>query len=502
MLDLLVRSHENLQRHLARGVLSDADVSNPHLLKLAICWPDGLRILIANGIQLDCLDEQGNSVLDIALGYGLSEIVQILLRLQVSLITPHTWSKAGIFHHTTDISDVEVSGILFSIVTQVSECSRMIRKVLVDDRTRPDFEKMYNELYHQDHLKSAGAEALFQHGFREVDRYVENSETPLWYHIRSLRKRIYLFRSLESQLALIQWFHDKNVSLDTPHPRFNSFPSHALIINTVHNVINQMLPGKYRFGLEKVENLEEIDVYLSKAMPKIQSSMLRFPTLSNAVHGRHRDCCVCCCSRNGCDVITSTLFKDSCLAWWPDVPRVYITTSKSILSEIFGFVGIHLEEDPELRNSALRIMTFEVLGMTHTCHLQLSALNRTPLDEERLTEEDIANIHDIEKEDIRVLEDLLKYFETVWSSHDGTFLEFLETHWEPHMAGILAERAAKPIDEEVLKEHNITLDTCERETNRRADDFGQFTWFQRVAEAIADNREIDDCDQVDLAEIW
>lgn len=300
---------------------------------------------------------------------------------------------------------------------------------------------------------------------------------------------------MNSQLALIQWLHDKNVPLDTPHSRFNNFPSHALIINTVHNVFRKIVLENARLRWRKPENLEEIDIYLSKAMPKIQSFILRFPTLSNAVHDRCRDCCVCYCSQNGCDVITSTLSKNPFLTWWPDVPRAYITMSKIILSKIFGFLGIHLEEDPELRNSALRIMTFEVLEMTHTCHLQLSELDGLSLDEERLTEEDIANIHDIEKEDIRVLEDLLKHFETVWSSHDGTFLEFLESYWEPHMAKILAESSAKPIDQEALKEHNVTLETCGRETSRRADDFGQFAWFQRVMEAIGDGREIDDCDK-------
>lgn len=502
MLDLFVRSHGNLQRHLARGVLSDADVSNPDLLRLALFWPYGLKLLIVNGIQVDSLDDRGYSVLDIALRCGLSETVQILLRLQVSLITPHTWNHAGIFQYQASASRDEILEMMFCIAAQISECSRMIRKILVNDTTRPGSEKMYDELYHEIHLTAAGAEALFQNDFREVNRYVENSETPLWYHIRLLRKAGYLIKSLESQLALIQWLHDKNVSLDTPHPRFNNLPSHALVLYTVRNVFENILWEKLRFRMGKFENLEEIEIYLSKAMPEIQSFILRFSTLSDAVHDRSRDRCVCYCSRNGCDVITSTLFKNSFLAWWPDVPRVYITRSKSILSEIFGFVGIHLEENPELRNSALRIMTFEILGMTHTCHLLLLGPDRRLLGEKRLTEEDIANIHDVEEEDIKILEDLLEYFETVWSSHDGTFLEFLETHWEPHMAKILAERAAKSVDQEVLQEHNITLETCERETNRRADDFGEFTWFQRVMEAIADNRKIDDCDKAVLPDLW
>lgn len=459
---------------------------------MAILWPDGLRLLIANGLQADSLDNHGYSALDAALGLGLNETVQILSRLQVSLVTPHTWYQAGNFYQRTNISDVEKSKVLFSIAAQISECSRMIRKTLINDFTRPESEEMYKKLYHQDALIAAGAEALFQHGFTEVDVYVEGLETPLWYHIRFI-----CFSSrLGSQLALIQWLHDKNVSLDTPHPRFNNFPSHALISNTVHNVFQQIFPEKDRLRRRKLEDFEEIEIYLSKAMPEIQSFILRFPTLSSAVHDKNRDRCVCYCSKNGCDVVTSMLIKSSFLDWWSiwwSNPRSYITISKKIISGIFGFVGIHLEEDPELRNSALRIMTFEVLEMTHTCHLNGNGPS--------FAEEDLLNIHNIEEEDIMTLEILLDYFEKVWPFHDGTFLEFLEFHWEPHMAKVLAERSVKPIDQEVLKDHNIALGTPGCETNRRAD-FGEFTWFQRVVEAIADNREIADCDQIDLADIW
>jgi hypothetical protein len=147
--------------------------------------------------------------------------------------------------------------------------------------------------------------------------------------------------------------------------------------------------------------------------------------------GLRQDNCVCYCSTDGCDIATSALrpvrkerFVKSVQACTKDKIKIF--------TGVLDHLEICLDRYLAHLRSALRVMTFDVLGMTHTCHDHNTcdhAMARTPAP----TQEDIPAVHHIDADDAQRLDDLMLEFEREWPGHHRSFLGFVENYWEPRM---------------------------------------------------------------------
>lgn len=92
-----------------------------------------------------------------------------------------------------------------------------------------------------------------------------------------------------------------------------------------------------------------------------------------------------------------------------------------------------------MANAVLRILTFEDLGISHTCHEV--AVIRYESGEPPYPEEEINEIHDEEEELIASLELLCDEFEAAYaSSEDPSFYNFYKGYWTNRMKEVKEER--------------------------------------------------------------
>lgn len=459
-MSLLRESHDDLQKHLVKRSRSGNQLEDIELLTSAVLWPNGFRQLIAHGITSNDVNQAGYSILDMALsGPAALGVIQYLLGLSMSFITPHTWESANRFHE--EKFDTESIEILQCIAAQLAECRQNCRLVLTNESTFPAIGTMYHTLYHVDNLSVVGAQALYDNGFTQIDYNEEKLNVPLLFHMKNV------YHCLQKQLDLIQWFYNKTRSLNISYPGSNINASQVMVGVFIQQSLSSKTMIKTMYDLE--EFLLEVSQYRSM--------------LADAFSDPHQDYCTCFCSANGCDVMTIALKK--CQSGYGRL--------ESFILKVFSLLRINLEEHPELLQSALRVKTFDRLGMTHTC-----ASSHHTYWYREFPEHERSEIHRMEKNDIGILETLLTHFESEWSNYSGTFLEFLDSNWEPHMESVLAERRAIPIDREVLDDHGIKLVEYGPEEipePQSPDDKYEITWFQRVAEAIVDGREINKEDQ-------
>jgi hypothetical protein len=196
-----------------------------------------------------------------------------------------------------------------------------------------------------------------------------------------------------------------------------------------------------------------------------------FQVLVNQLwNSRTIDSCNCACSSHGCGIITSALkmtrhaFMDSIGAWRctrdsrppGDAQKKFFVID--YISRLSKYVDADIWVDDESCREALRVMTFDRLGLTHTCHnLGHSSVYCYPRNP--LSQKEIEDIHYSEEKDLGLLEELVSEFESLWSQHPAGFTDFLRGRWTDRMDEVIAERS-HPRDDEpgsVFRETGVIL---------------------------------------------
>ena len=140
-------------------------------------------------------------------------------------------------------------------------------------------------------------------------------------------------------------------------------------------------------------------------------------------------------------------------------------------------------------HSALQAMTFDVLGLTHTCHRHrhsaFSCFPKIPY-----PENDIRDIQSVEENDHRFLHELLDEFNDTWDAEGADIMDFVDGYWTTRIEEILIERETPRIDElERLERIGVKLTTYGpslpeiSEETRKIDDH---ELFERKVKAILD----------------
>lgn len=124
-----------------------------------------------------------------------------------------------------------------------------------------------------------------------------------------------------------------------------------------------------------------------------------------------------------------------------------------------------MDQNPWIPAEVIRTMTFEWLGLTHTCHIDPSAeCYQAHPGRPQLPDEEILEIQDEEKHLIQQLEDLVAEFEAKYIELGGTLVSFLENYWRLRMQEVLKDGATRYAEVEAgMRELGIVLEERDEE---------------------------------------
>jgi hypothetical protein len=106
----------------------------------------------------------------------------------------------------------------------------------------------------------------------------------------------------------------------------------------------------------------------------------------------------------------------------------------------------HSEHSEQRNRSIIRLLTFDGLGLKHTCCIEIDTRDREANEMRCRDEEEIAEIGQENKPVIETLETLVSEFEAIFDELGLPLIEFLEGYWHTRMMEHLLER--DPYNEE------------------------------------------------------
>ncbi|ORY15301.1 hypothetical protein BCR34DRAFT_598542 [Clohesyomyces aquaticus] len=381
-------------------------------------WPEGLRLLLDNCSNISTYNGDGQRALRYAYNCLNLESIRILLETGYE-INDDIWHMAV------------WSGEMERIQAIINEMVRRLPQPLASSIPYYRWRSLHlNDMYHVPDLAVDIANRLYLAGFHNMD--LESSVwkpklsrllvlgTPLWQH------------SLELILKL---------------------DSHFLVGTTPAHVISSSLPHFFRQTLDSGADSIALDLEvpakrLMDCTADVYSDaggLLEF--YRDIVCSTETDKCNCACSLFGCNVITCALKFNSWQSWiWER--RGKSESLKTMLEEdpvfwakvldaILSLVEEPIRTVPGLAAAVLRVLTFEKIGLRHTCHGIL--FHAKILDKPTPCDEEIAEFHDEDRHLIEKLDRLMKLFEAKWCENDGTMKDFVYGYWTEKMGEVIGE---------------------------------------------------------------
>ncbi|KAI0167497.1 hypothetical protein BJ166DRAFT_235465 [Pestalotiopsis sp. NC0098] len=255
------------------------------------------------------------------------------------------------------------------------------------------------------------AQLIFDLGFRNIDEPDEKGQTPLM-----------LICKWHTRPELRLWFVEHGADLTLRYPCSGSrITSHAHVNPTVAQQVFELLrrpsaPERLKFQ--------------------------RATLITRVVPVTITDDCECYCTQDGC-CPASILFWD---LWkqhqgW----KIPHTEVGSKIAQFLESSSLNLTSHRHVCLTALRILTFEALEISHTCGCgRLS-------DEPALNNDEFGQAWDEEAHLIGRLEELQAEFEAAFDALGKDFSTFLTTEWAPRV-----ENALRRLDEDQLSEAERT----------------------------------------------
>ena len=445
-------------------------------LHLAVEWPRGMELLLQAGADVDCKDRYNQSPLEYAIKMSLVEPTRLLAHSDCSLVGSDGWfvlNKAIRRERIANLSRRRsaaaemVVNLLVDLVTdrrqRLYDLAKQSLPVSVLDRLCHDSylpgesaSRLYSALivhgtavplaldpgedegtlFHQIEASSRVAERLWKAGFRDIDGRDSLGRTPLMcskaYHLSP-------FGGIDSMLEYVAWLLEKGADFYAKHDltlycehreaRDESGTGQLFSATALHFVA-------YKLGsaLEQGMRGEGLRIWVGKSFSETSKEMLQRILVDNV-----SDACMCACSISGCNALTMT--TKGYMEWdhpWEKASQRLV----DLWANVKNFCG------PLKISEFLRMMTFEELGMTHTCcylsYPFFKIKDKAEIDE----------IHDEEAEDLQKLEELLDEFEAKRHELDIPFAAFVKEYWQPRMDEVRNEGT---LDEDALREIGVEV---------------------------------------------
>ena len=329
----------------------------------------------------------------------------------------------------------------------------------------PSLQPRRTTVYHTWYLDVPTASMLFEADFRDIDELDHNDLSPFWCHVLQLR---YSSKSLE----LLKWLKAKGADVYHQHPKYGGTAMHGFGAAIGHIF--------FRVNVARLELLTEHQAALA-------ASFVRDDATDN---------CLCACSKNGCRIITSVL--KYCRNWWkyiqhPNRKRHREDMRLPTCISILQLVEADNVVIPWKPFEVIRVMTFEWLELTHTCHVDPT--NRYDEPRGPLSKDEIDEIHEEERYLLAQHEKLVSHFETKFTELGLPLITFLEEHWAPAMIEALEENQTRNVEEEQkMRELGVVVDERDgiQEVESDDEDLGQED--STMEDMDSDTEQFHDCE--------
>ncbi|KAI9689638.1 MAG: hypothetical protein M1820_010136 [Bogoriella megaspora] len=417
-------------------------------LHLSAKWSWGTELLLANGARTDQLDMQRHPPIVYTCRQGGLASFQLLANAGSSFYYPPK-GEACLFdfalswyHCYPDESIEFIQELILTMAQRSARILQIANDVLYQDELSllggsqdrildakfgdavillerhgvtlpPDrtFCVVSETLYHADYLSADIASRLFEAGFRDIDVPDKFDRTPLM---------DISFRAISNpdiSLLFAKWLTDHGADL---YSRFGS--SNARAIHLLAWGLGQSIDG-------------------STSTCPLSEDAKQF--LLDIFQDETGDGCKCKCSSRGCQGVTMALkgITQTFSKPYADEPS---TSVKWLLAQIEHLGAYNTPSRAKHARKAIRFMTFEELGLTHSCCCRKRGiywLNATHL--QPMPEDDAREIFEEEKDLHDQLEILVPEFYSAYVRLGLPLPEFLEKHWMPRMDELSKQKPSK-----------------------------------------------------------
>ena len=434
-------------------------------------------MLLPRGADLERTDLSGRKAIQSAIILGCAETVRQLLRAGCSLdiLSLHS----NVFALAVKLLQSQAWRASSStILPNYFEIVKIIIEELVSRGYAPVLEKDSSTLsvsqtkryllnthtaYHCQHMTVELANELWSAGFQEIDTPDDFYMTPLMTIIRDIWDLDWA--NFNDTINYAFWLFQKGASLYRPQRRtlrsessngrsnvqlFGTLAIHFVAV-VLQLPVAREAEAYWIACLEKGERARTLLGYSfpARLMPLIDDLSLDCQHfLYKIMFDASPDGCICACSRHGCLPVTLFLKRKDGWCYGGEKQKRYISEWKCL----WFFDNVPTEKSPKsVIHAIVRSMTFEKLGLRHTC-CRMDFLGRSF---DTIDAEEAEEIRDEDREGIQLLESLLQRFEENYDDRD--LKTWLEEYWDPEMEDVLAELDREAHDEAGLREAGVVL---------------------------------------------
>lgn len=477
-------------------------------LHLASIWPDGLSLLLAHGADYDKTDALGQTPVELAIFHGCVESVQLLLKAGCSFVLCEdihgignvfvcaaylylnpNWTRWITYLNpnrtrwirTFKYDYFEILKIVIrdlalrqgEVISSMIDVPILTRsKVSMSDNGQhfrsgaahsgtsypslregtPRLQSILPGMrtpYHFPDLTVKVANELWDAGFRDIDVPDENHRTPLMTG-RFSSDRDEIIDLIETAF----WLYQKGAALHRhccatlpPGPNNVGSTASRLGRRAIHFVAAAVKEwfvfrayrfirryGKVGYPAAMEHEIDNLNLDCRQFLHKI--------LLDGSPDG-----CFCACSGHGCTPMTFWLKRR--WSWWlaeDDDDTVVTAWGRRWFFDNVPTEHLSTVSSQEI----LRLITFEELGLRHTCCEFYVSLFRTPKPEE------VDEFRDEDHEGIQLLESLLSEFEEKRGDED--IKSFVNGYWSTRMEEVLAALDEVPIDRTAMREIGVIVE--------------------------------------------
>ena len=525
---MLRRSESELRNalQLSHHLIDEPNARGLRPLHLSVGWPCGVKVLLSDGANINVADENGLYPVEHAIQLGCPESLALFGEADCAL-RPSSRESTGTLAmaiilaanpHNKQAVRVSIAEyvitmeanqrrklqeLVFQYLPESSICvnspfdEKLLDVYAVDAVTALrqhgvsiphslELNEYLQTVYHFVGGTSKISNFLWEAGFRDINEPDSYGRTPLILYGVYVSFHHYLKDFLERT----EWFLDKGVDPNQKiqHIHQNSYWNcnskvGCSCLKSSHSAVHFLA-----FNL----SILKYWAYESEDQPRYSTYTRFLPVLKDIFNNETGDACQCACSSAGCRAI-NIICK-----WSHNDSRVPINDEElfqNYLHWLIWPIPTTMVNDvlPETTISEIvRALTFQALDLTHTCCRSsddwVTGLQLVPFEDK----DDISEIHDEEREDLQLFEDLLLEFDQHRRDSRSSIWDFMKGYWRTRMLQVLSGKQSldisskdepqnMPSEEESLED--------EDEPRRTGVDFDNSSLRHRVAEVFDDPKD-------------
>ncbi|OAK96021.1 hypothetical protein IQ06DRAFT_57519 [Phaeosphaeriaceae sp. SRC1lsM3a] len=413
LLAILRRSRSEFEACISNSdhALLICSLSGRYMEALAT-WPQALGVMRSIGF-FDDSDTLVNSLWQYAVQVRSVESIEVLTRFKKHIASlewsylDEAWIMARNMATTREVDEMRWAGSFDAALAKLQPDCLMDSSI--EDEGCDQIATSTISPYHSYSLSILGAESAWKAGFRDLNtlqwedgwpKKYGNFITPLW----SFSHQSAVYNIPKENVRVIIWLMDHGANPFWIHPKLLTTPA--------HNIVRRA----------KIRAAYKADV----------SSMSMFEAL---LLSRTRDRCTCFCSKHGCCCVGLTASKTGDPFY--ETLQGKQSMRHIVFPYLFGVLDQHKKEH-WMSSAVFRMMTFEKLSLTHTCCYRI--FSEIWGDVQRPTAEKAQDIHDIQRDDIKLFEKLVTEFAAKWAAYNKPFVTFMNRVWKKRMRQVKEER--------------------------------------------------------------